>query len=221
MANDLFITGTDTGIGKTLASAVLLASLRKSGIDAVPMKPVQTGCSTRKGKLVAQDIEFVLNFTGIKTTATDRKLMCPYRFKPACSPHLAARIARKTISFNRIVHSFKKLYRKHQAVIVEGAGGVLVPINGKKTMLDLMKILRLPVILVASPGLGTINHALLSIREIKRAGLDLKGVIFNQSKPGRPGYIEKDNFQTIAALGKIKILGFIPFNSKIRSRHSS
>jgi dethiobiotin synthetase len=216
MKKGIFITGTDTGVGKTVVSAVLLASLRNAGIDAVPMKPVQTGCVRRKGTLVAPDLDFILKFTGMKATKAGLDLMCPYRFKPACSPHLAAAMAGKTISLRKILRSFLALARKHDAVIVEGAGGVLAPIHGRKTMLDLMKTLRLPVILVARPGLGTINHTLLSIREIRRSGLNLKGVIFNQAEPGRARFIEEDNINTISALGKVKALGFIPFNSKLR-----
>lgn len=215
MKEGIFITGTDTGVGKTAVSAILLASLRKAGIDAVPMKPVQTGCKTIKGRLLAPDLEFMLKFGGIKPPDADRNLMCPYRFKPACSPHLAAAMAGKSISLNKIRKCFQKLSSQHEAVIVEGAGGLLTPISGKKTMLDLMKMLKLPVILVARPGLGTINHTLLSIREIRCAGLKLEGVILNQTQPGRPGFIEKDNFTTIARLGKVKVLGCISFNRKL------
>ncbi|OGV66445.1 MAG: dethiobiotin synthase [Lentisphaerae bacterium RIFOXYA12_FULL_48_11] len=214
MNKGLFITGTDTGVGKTVVSSILLASLRQSGIDAVPMKPVQTGCTSRKGKLVAPDLEFMLDFAGIKPDKISLNLMCPYKFKPECSPHLAATMAGKPISLSRIMAAFKKLTRKHQVVIAEGAGGVLAPVSDRKTMLNLMKLLNLPIILVARPGLGTINHTLLSIREIRRARLELKGVIFNQTKPGNPGYIEKDNMKIIARLGKVKILGFIPFTSE-------
>ena len=215
MKEGIFITGTDTGVGKTVVSAILLASLRKAGIDAVPMKPVQTGCKTTKGRSTAPDLEFMLKFSGIKPSNADKNLMCPYRFKPACSPSLAATMTGKSISLARIKKRFQKLSSQHEAVIVEGAGGLLVPVSGKKTMLDLMKMLKLPVILVARPGLGTINHTLLSIREIKRAGLKLEGIIFNQTQPGKPGFIEKDNLTTIARLGKVKILGCIPFNRKL------
>ena len=213
MKKGIFIAGTDTGVGKTFVSAILLSSLRKAGLDAVPMKPVQTGCVSRKGRLAAPDLEFILRFAGIKATNAEKELMCPFRFKPACSPHLAAAMAGKTISFDRILRSFRKLAGKHQAVIVEGAGGVLVPIGRNKTMLDLMKMLELPIILVARPGLGTINHTLLSVGEIRRAGLNLHGVIFNQARRGRHGIIEKDNIATIARLGRVRILGCIPFHA--------
>jgi len=211
MNKGIFITGTDTGVGKTFVSAVLLTAMRKTGIDAVPMKPVQTGCTARKGRLTAPDLTFILRSAGIKTTNSERNLMCPYKFRPACSPHLAASVAGKKISLLRIRQCFRKLSSCHRMVIVEGAGGVLVPVNGKKTMLDLMKMLDLPVILVARPGLGTINHTLLSINELRRSGLHIHGIIFNQTKPGRPGFIEKDNFKTVALLGKVRILGYLPF----------
>jgi len=217
MNKGIFITGTDTGVGKTVVSAILLSSLRNTGIDAVPMKPVQTGCIKSRGSLVAPDLEFVLRFTGLTPSKTIKNLMNPFRFKPACSPHLAAVMAGKAISFKEILRSFTILSKKHDAIIVEGAGGILTPITGSRTMLDLMKTLTLPVILVARPGLGTINHTLLSIRELRRAGLEVKGVIFNQTEPGRPGFIEKDNFRTITALGKVRILGFIPFNRNLKA----
>jgi len=218
MNKGIFITGTDTGVGKTLVSAVILSALHQAGIDAVPMKPVQTGCKSKKGRLIAPDLAFVLQLTGIKTAASEQHLMCPYRFKPACSPHLAASMAGKRISFSNVRKCFRKLASRHSMVIVEGAGGVLVPLNGKKTMLDLMKMLDLPVILVARPGLGTINHTLLSINKLRGAGLEVKGVIFNETQPGRPGFIEKDNVKTIAQLGKVRILGYIPFGLRVAGR---
>jgi dethiobiotin synthetase len=216
MKQGIFITGTDTGVGKTIVTTVILSILRKAGIDAVPMKPVQTGCRRRSGKLVVPDLESILRLVGIRTTNAEKELMCPFKYMPACSPHLAASITGRRISLNKILQCFRRLSNRHQVVVVEGAGGVLVPLDRKKTMVDLMKLLGLPVILVARPGLGTINHTLLSARELKRAGLKLKGVIFNQAEPGQPGFIEKDNFKTIPAIGRIKVLGFVPFVSGLK-----
>ncbi|MFC1498457.1 dethiobiotin synthase [Verrucomicrobiota bacterium] len=211
----IFITGTDTDVGKTVVTAALLTSLRSKGIDAVPMKPVQTGCINKKGNLIAPDLEFCLKAADLNPDAAEKKLMCPYTFEPACSPHLAADKANTSISLDQILTSFNQLEKNHDMVIVEGAGGILVPINKNETMLDLVKILDLPVILVARSGLGTINHTLLSLRELKRAKLKVIGIIFNQTTPDAPEYIEEDNLRIIPELGETPVLGKIPFTPNI------
>jgi len=135
--------------------------------------------------------------------------MAPYCFKPACSPHLAAKLAGTRISLKRIEIAYRRLSRKYDGIIVEGAGGVLVPLNAKETMLDLMVRLQLPVLLVARPGLGTINHTLLSLRVLAEAKLKVLGVVLNQTSPGRWGQIEEDNRRTIERMGNVKVLACI------------
>ena len=208
----VFITGTDTGIGKTVVAAGLLAAARARGIDAVPMKPVQTGCARN---LAAPDLDFCLREARFKPWPHERDWMCPYRFIPACSPHLAARLARKRIQIRKIAGGFNRLASLHEAVIVEGAGGVLAPINEKNTMLDIMKALRLPVILVARAGLGTINHTLLSLRELRHAKLKVVGVVLVESAPGKRSVIEKDNLRTIERLSGIPILAYLPYMKRL------
>ena len=103
-------------------------------------------------------------------------------------------------------------------VIVEGAGGVCVPIQGRQTMMDLMGALDLPVVVVARLGLGTINHTLLTINGLRRAQVRVLGVVFNATAPGRPGYIERDNIKTIARLGTVRVLGRLPFIPDLATR---
>jgi len=203
----IFITGTDTGVGKTVVSAALLAAFRDAGVDAVPMKPIQTGCKRRNKELATPDLDFILKTTGLRASLEERALMCPYRFKPACSPHLAAKMAKKVISPWKIKDSFRKLADRHEIVVVEGAGGVLVPIGGKKMMIDLIAMLRLPVVLIARPGLGTINHTLLSLGELRRAGIEVLGVIFNETEKTRRGFIEADNRKTVEWLSGVPVIG--------------
>jgi len=207
----LFVTGTDTGVGKTFVSASILSALRSRGCDAVPMKPVQTGCVQRQGRLIAPDLAFCLKVARLTPSQSDRCDMAPFCFKPACSPHLAAQRTGATIRFSVIRKAFCRLSRAHEFVVVEGAGGVLVPLNRRKTMLDLMVALRLPVLLVARPGLGTINHTLLSLEALSRVGLDILGVVLNQSNPGRWGDIENDNLQTIERMSGVKVLACIRY----------
>ncbi len=207
----VFITGTDTGVGKTLVAAGLLKALRGTGLDAVPMKPVQTGCERRQGSWVAPDLELSLKTAGLAPSPAEIALMAPYCFHPACSPHLAARLAGRKISLLIIRRAFRQLRGAHDVVVVEGAGGVLVPLDGQRTMVDMMKSLGLPVVLVARSGLGTINHTLLSIRTLRQAGLTVKAVVLNQTSPGRQGAIERDNRKVIERMGAVPVVAALGF----------
>jgi dethiobiotin synthetase len=192
-------------------SAGLLSALRRRGEDAVPMKPVQTGCVRRGGVWRAPDLDACLDAAGLEPSARERALMTVYAFQPACSPHLAAARAGRSISLPRIARAARTLLAAHTCLIVEGAGGVLVPLNGRRTQVDLMQRLGLPVVLVARPGLGTINHTLLSLRVLRAAGLTVRGVVFNATAPGRPGFIERDNAVTVARLGRVPVLASLPY----------
>jgi len=211
MSNGFFITGTDTDIGKTVAAAAILSILRTAGRDAVPMKPIQTGCGKRGDELVPEDLEFILKATGLTPPPEDIKRMCPVRLESACSPHLAAQRANETISFGQILTALHELVATHELVIGEGAGGLLVPLVAGLTMLDLMAEIGLPVILVARPGLGTLNHTLLSLRELERSRLAVRGTVLVETQPTTWGYIEEDNRKTIEELSGVPVLGHIPF----------
>ncbi len=207
----IFVTGTDTGVGKTVVSAALLSILRGAGVDAVPMKPVQTGAVRKGVDWVAPDLEFSLSAIGLKPSRTEKRLMAPYCFAKPCSPHLAAALAGRRIRFERIAKSLDALLKAHEMIVVEGAGGLFVPIDAGRTMLDLAGRLELPVVLVARPGLGTINHTLLSLRALEQAGLPILGVVINETARSRRAEIEEDNIRVIRRLGKVRILGRLPF----------
>ncbi|MEI6807572.1 MAG: dethiobiotin synthase [bacterium] len=215
----VFVAGTDTGVGKTLATAALLSILRANGTDAVPMKPIQTGCTIRKGTLVAPDLEFCLSTSGLRPDNTEKNMMTPYKFRPACSPHLAARLARTTIHPATIVKKCSDLKARHDFVVIEGAGGLLAPIGAGRTMLDLIIRLSSPVILVARSGLGTINHSLLSLQRLRQSKIEVLGIIFNQTQSGQPGYIESDNLTTVARYGAVRVLGSLPFVPHLEKLH--
>ena len=213
--NGLFITGTDTEIGKTIVTAGLLRALRLRGVDAVSMKPIQTGAEKRGGALVAPDLEFHCAVSGYNPKPEfRRKRLAPYCYEPACSPHLAARLAGEYPDMDYIAECKEKLLDKHELVLVEGAGGVMAPVDESRTMRDLMKKLRLPVVLVARRGLGTINHSLLSLLALKDAGLDVFGIVFNETQNVEPDYIRKDNPTTVAAMGQVRVLGNIDYMAK-------
>ena len=234
--NGLFITGTDTDVGKTALSALLLAELRRRKINAAPMKPAQSGCvkfetgnlkpekksefptsrlTTQSSRLTVPDLDYSLSMASMTVSEEDYANMAPYRFEPACSPHLAAEMAGTEIEISEMVIASRALSSEFEFVIAEGAGGIIVPLNRRETMLDLMQALRFPVLLAARPGLGTINHTLLSIRTLRSDGLDIAGVVFVASKPGEPGLIEEDNRNTIEQFGKVPILGTIPYCAQL------
>lgn len=185
MPQRFFITGTDTGVGKTVASALLCAAL-----DAIYWKPIQTG--TREGT----DRAVVMK---LAVLARNRTLPETYRFAPPVSPHLAARRAGVRIDLSRI--QIPALAPKEN-LIVEGAGGVLVPINETQLMADLMAHLKLPVLLVARTALGTINHTLLSLAALRAASLEIRGVIL-------VGITNGENRKAIEQYGKVPVAGSI------------
>jgi dethiobiotin synthetase len=216
MKQGIFVTGTDTGIGKTLVAAGIVRWLRKQWIDVVPMKPVQTGAEKQGGLFIAPDLEFILAASGLQPDSDEKRMMAPYLYEPACSPHLAGRLAGRYPDISVIQKYADIILRQRRKLVVEGAGGILVPLNEKETMLDLMKALGFPVVLVSRIGLGSINHALLSINTLKAAGIGLVGVVFNQSEPpvSENRYLEEDNPKAIEQFGKVKILGNIGYFDK-------
>jgi len=239
--NGLFVTGTDTDIGKTALSALLLAELRRRNINAAPMKPAQTGClrklETRNLKpekenrtpgfqvsslksqvsLTVPDLDYSLSMASMTVSEVSYSNMSPYTFEPACSPHLAAGLAGTEIDISEIVIASRTLATEYEFIIAEGAGGIMVPLNRHETMLDLMQAMKLPILLAARPGLGTINHTLLSIRALRSDGLDIAGVVFVASTPDEPGLIEEDNHFTIEQFGKVPVLGTIPYCAALQT----
>ncbi len=198
-----FVTGTDTGVGKTIVTAALTSALRAAGHDVVPMKPVQTGD--------ADDLAVCLRAAGLEVDDAARKQMCPYRFALAASPHFAAAREGVAISIDRICSAYEELRSRHEGVIVEGAGGILTPLTDTSSMLDLMTALHLPIVLVARPGLGTLNHTQLTVRELRRAGLDVRAIYLNETLSDAWGDIEEDNLQTLRRSAQVPVVERFPF----------
>ena len=205
----LFITGTDTGVGKTIVAAGLAASLRHSGFDIGVMKPFETGFSLR-----SSDAFFLKSMAGVSDPL---ETITPYRLKHPLSPFAAAQIEKVSIRFEKIKRAYRTLLKKHQALFVEGAGGLLVPITREKMMADLALYLRLPVLIISRTGLGTINHTLLSVEVARQRGIEVTGVIFNHLGPRR-GLAEKTNPSVIRHFLNVPILGEIPYAPFLRKR---
>jgi dethiobiotin synthetase len=211
MQKGIFITGTDTGVGKTYVAGGLAAALRKRGTDVGVMKPAETGCKIRSGKLVPKDALRLIRASGARDALG---LVNPYRFRTPLAPFVAAEIEGITIEPPRIIQAYRTLSRRHGFMIVEGAGGIMAPLSGKYLYRDLVQEMNLPVVIVARPGLGTINHTLLTISALREQGIAIVGVVFNYTQDECPGLAEETNPVIINTLSGIKILGTVPYRSK-------
>jgi dethiobiotin synthetase len=189
---DLFITGTDTNVGKTVLAATLCAALGRKY-----WKPVQTGT------VEDTDRESVRRYAGLGDGQTYPE---SYRFEPPVSPHFAARMAGTRIQLDAI-----KRPEVDEPLIIEGAGGVLVPLNEKDLMLDLMRYLDAGVIVAARTALGTINHTLLSLQVLRAAGLHVNGVVMI-------GAENAENRKAIEHYGNTRVIGWIPVLTSIDRR---
>lgn len=209
--NSLLITATDTGVGKTVVTAGLLAAARRRGLDAAPMKPTQTGCVYREGRWLAPDLEFCYGMSGYRPEPAELGLACPFPFEPACSPHLAAALAGRRVSLASVVYRFRRLCERHPVVFVEGVGGVRVPLNEQDTMLDLMRALGIPVLVVTRCSLGTLNHTLLTTEALRAAGIPVLGLVAVRATPGPPGLVEEDNLRTLPERTGLPLLACLDY----------
>lgn len=207
MSDGLFIAGTDTGSGKTVVAAALLLAARNAGLDAVPMKPVQTGCTGRP--LRAPDLEFCLRMARLNPAGRERDMMCPARYRPACSPHLAAERSGRPIRVPRLLRAWRQLRARHARVLAEGAGGLFVPLNRRMTMIGLAARFGAPILLVARNRLGALNHTLLSLEALRNRGLPTAGYVLVDD-PAAPRAIRDSNARTLQRLAPERYLGRLP-----------
>lgn len=192
MTAAFFVTGTDTEIGKTHVSCLLLKQYAAQGLKAIGMKPIAAGCELVDGDWVNDDVQRLVAASNVKAPM---ELINPYRFKEPIAPHLAAEKAGVTIDIKVIASAFKQLQAMADVVVVEGAGGFLVPLNANSSMADLAIALGIPTILVVGMRLGCINHSLLTAEAIKSRGLALHGWVANHIDPEMD--VQKENIQTI------------------------
>lgn len=192
----LFITGTGTDVGKTIVSAALLAAMRAAGEPVRAYKPVVTGLAEPSGQW-PHDHELLALAAGMTPEE-----VAPLRFDPPVSPHLAAALAGESIDPIAVIASARA--KSHQTLVVEGVGGLLVPLTDAFTVRDLAAQLALPVIVAAPPGLGTINHTLLTLQAARSAALDVRAVVLTPW-PAEPSMMERSNRETIARLGEVEV----------------
>lgn len=208
MSGGWFITGTDTGVGKTRTACLLLEALAREGKRAIGMKPVASGCRETAAGLRSEDAERLQAASGV---AVDYAEVNPYAFAPGTAPHLAAQESGKEIRNEKIFESFQRLRQKAPWLVVEGIGGWMVPLGEHLTMANVARAMRLPVILVVGLRLGCLNHALLTVAAIQHDGVPLAGWIANQIDPAMTHVDEN-----IAALNEripAPLLAHFPYRS--------
>lgn len=201
LPKSIFITGTDTGVGKTVVTASLAYLLLQSGKKVSVVKPVQTGTSSQR----ILDIEFVYRVLNRDFVFKDH---CYYSFFNPLSPKAASELEKTDIDIEYIKSQIQKQRESNDIVVIEGAGGLLVPVTKDCLMADLAKDLESAVIIVTRPSLGTINHTLLTVEAAKARGLLIMGIVINNF-PNTPGVSEKTNPQEILRLTGVPIIGVI------------
>jgi dethiobiotin synthetase len=197
-APGIFVTGTGTEVGKTVVAAVIAHTLAAEGKRVAVFKPAVTGLEEEA------ETDHTLLRRASGSGQSDEQI-APYRYQPPASPHLAARLAGKEIDPERLRQAARTAAESADAIVCEGVGGLLVPLSPSYLVRDLAVDLGYPLVVVAAPGLGTINHTLLTLESARAACLDIAAVVLNPW-PEEPSEIERDNRKLIAALAKVEVL---------------
>jgi len=195
----VFITATDTGVGKTIVTALLLAHLRRRRFRAVAMKPFSSGDrnDARLLRAVADN--------GVPLDAIN-----PIHFKNPVAPYVAERLERRTWKTSSIHSAFRALRSTFSPILIEGIGGLLVPLHKRYSVCDLVCDMKLPLVIVARPGLGTLNHTALTIKVAREAGVKVLGIVLNDAAGKPHGIAERSNFSAIEEVCRVKVLAHIP-----------
>ena len=212
MSKGIFVTGTDTDVGKTVVAAGLAGAIKTKGLDIGVMKPIATGAVKAEGRLVSDDVRFLVRSIDCDD---DPDLVNPVTLELPMAPLVASRLEEVEIDLNKVREAYSTLIRRHEFVVVEGIGGILVPIKEGYFVSDLVHDFDLPVIIVARPGLGTINHTLLTVKEARRRGIEVRGFITSGVAKQGSGIAERTNPEVIQAACSIPFLGALPFDPKV------
>lgn len=214
MRKGLFITGTDTGVGKTVVAAAAARALSSRGIDVGIMKPVETGCRKRNGRLVLSDALYLKKAARVSDSL---EMITPFAYHAPLAPRTASLLEKKEIDLETILSAYDQLRRRHSFLIVEGVGGLMVPLTARADVSDLIRLFDLPVLLVARSGLGTLNHTLLTLHHGSRLGIQFLGIIFNRTAPS-PSLADKTNPAALAERTDVPLLGTLPYFIKSGNR---
>ena len=203
--NSLFVTGTDTDVGKTYVTAGLAVTLRKMGIDVGVMKPFAAGIAQKSG-YKSEDVEILSNAAQVNDSES---LMNPQFFRISASPYTAWKTLKVKPKISSVLTSFKKLSKLHSMLLVEGMGGIMTPILKDYFVTDLIKDMKIPAILVTRTRVGTVNHTIMTVKMCEKYRIPIKGIIVNDFDSD--GYKTKELIRDLKNLTDVPILGTIPF----------
>ena len=208
MSKGLFITGTGTDVGKTYVTGLIVKKLHKAGKKAAYYKAAMSGNEKdEQGSLIPGDAVAVKKISNIEQ---DTDSMCPYVYENAVSPHLASRIEGNPVVMEKVINSYEELKPEYEYITVEGSGGILCPIcfdEAKIQLEDVIQEMKLPCLIIADAGLGTINSVVLTYEYMKQKGIECKGIIFNHCHPG--DVCEEDNRFMCEYMTGLKVLAFV------------
>ena len=204
----IFITGTDTEIGKTVVAGGLAAALKAAGVNVGVMKPIASGGIQHKGRIVSEDAIFLKSAAQVDD-ALD--LINPICLRHPLAPSVAAEIEGVSVDLRQIDDALAQLCQRHQFMVVEGVGGIAVPIRDDALVANMAQRFQLPLIVVARPNLGTINHTVLTVEFARSYNLEICGIVLNASQEESKGLAEKTNPKELERLTRLPILGTVPF----------
>ncbi len=210
MTKGIFVTATGTDIGKTYVSALILKKLLATGINAGYYKPVLSGAELHNGKIIPGDAEYVLKTAGLDT---EPQKCVSYMFRLAVSPHLASQIENNPVKLDKILEDYKLMQSQYDYLIVEGAGGIACPFSlsgdNKIMLADVIKVLELDIIIVASAELGTINSTILTVEYARAHGLNIRGIILNNYDEN--DFMHRDNLKQIEYLVQVPVIAVVGY----------
>jgi dethiobiotin synthetase len=206
----LFITGTDTGVGKTLIAGGIASILVKQGLRVGVFKPIATGCRMEKGALVSDDARFLAQCS---KCSSGLQIINPVSYATPAAPYVAAQIEHRRIDYGRIEDAYRFICENHDVILVEGIGGIRVPLSPRVDVLNFADQFQMPVLVVARPNLGTINHTLLTVDAIRINEMPFAGVVISGHKTDTADPAEQTASKTISEFDDIKILSVVPFDA--------
>jgi dethiobiotin synthetase len=214
MKRGFFVTGTDTGVGKTVIAGALIRAIKILGLRPFGMKPIETGTTPRGNLLMPSDGVFLKDMAQMDESINH---ITPYCLENPLSPMVASEMENVSIDAGRIKREFDELMKTYDAAVVEGVGGLLVPIKSDYFVIDLARDIGLPLMVVARPTLGTINHIMLTVNYALKEGLKVAGVIINYSRPPEGTLAEETNPQALKKLLPVPFIGVFPHMREMSS----
>ncbi|MCK4910170.1 MAG: dethiobiotin synthase [Thermodesulfovibrionales bacterium] len=210
MTKGIFITATDTGVGKTVVAAAMVAALRARGVRACGVKPIESGCVPNPviGSLVPADGTFLQKASGGKESL---ELITPLRFEAPLAPLAAAREVGEEVRVEKAMKAIDELESRYDVLVVEGIGGLMVPVAERYMVSDMARDIGYPLIVVASPFLGTINHTLLTVRRAQEEGLEVEGVVLCYHRQPEDTLAESTNPRMLEQFLNVPLLGTVPY----------